>query len=703
MDKEELFTLYQEAKKLYENKQYTDAIPLLVTLKHHSEYRLKANTNIGGCLLQLGHIKAGLKFISQALEQDDQYVPALINKAEAHLALSDPKIAIEIYTRLTQRCPKNWPLFYGLAKALHASNHEQDALDALSEYLTYSPSDTSAIILYGEIQSNLNDHVSAIKTFGKALDLEPKNQKIYSNLGVVMMRRNNFTLALRYFEIALKILPDCLADLRRIALVHYTLSETNAARDYFCKAFALDPTSTSLFLSRFLLLPSIPLSANEIEQARKRFVHGLNLAEKSASTLVLDTQNESIPHLFYLAYHDKDDKLIIERYIRLARRLANAFLPANRTSNIQPKEQNPRRSQRIKIGFLSSYFSTHSNCFAFEGLIRNLNRELFEIYLIHTSLSQKDGTRDRLDSLCEHSIQLSNNLQEISDCLCSLDLDMLYFTDLGMNAYDYLIPFLRSARIQITGWGIPHTSGIEEIDYYISCEGLEPPDASRLYTEELVMMPGGVPCCFLDDTLTLYKLPREYFILPPEGLLVGCLQSLHKLHPDFDFILEEIAKMNPELGFVFVEDRIPERTKRFIDRLERNAPLVRERMVTHALMNRAEYHSLCNCIDLLLDPIYYGSGITFFEASFVGTPIVTIEGKFLRSRVVASCYREMQLTDPPIADNWSEYIELATDLLQNSARRQELKADILRKKHLVFNRVDYVRNFESFCIQALHQ
>jgi len=189
--------------------------------------------------------------------------------------------------------------------------------------------------------------------------------------------------------------------------------------------------------------------------------------------------------------------------------------------------------------------------------------------------------------------------------------------------------------------------------------------------------------------------------LPPGDTLVGCLQGLHKLHPDYDLMLEEIAIRNPDVGFVFVEDELASRSQIFLDRLAKTAPSVRERCVFLALMQRHEYQALCNCLDLLLDPIYYGSGITFFEASFVGTPIVTMEGNNLRTRVVASGYREMGIENPPITNTKEEYIELVTALINDPERRQRMRASILANNHRVFHRMDHIRTFEQFCLQAV--
>ena len=48
----------------------------------------------------------------------------------------------------------------------------------------------------------------------------------------------------------------------------------------------------------------------------------------------------------------------------------------------------------------------------------------------------------------------------------------------------------------------------------------------------------------------------NFFFLPQAAALFCCLQSFSKLHPDFDSVLEQIAKRAPEAWFVFIEAEI---------------------------------------------------------------------------------------------------------------------------------------------------
>jgi predicted O-linked N-acetylglucosamine transferase (SPINDLY family) len=697
--------LYNQAKEYFESARYREAIRCLSALRSDAIYGLKANANIGSCLLMMGLPRAALHFLDRALLQDPTFLPALLSRLKALNVEQRHGDVTELAETLVGGCPQEegeevWRLWVA---SLRATAREEQALEVVGRWLSRFPQSLEGHLQEAELLSERGDNEQAVGSLGRALRIAPDAERVYSHLSVVMVRMRRHEAALQYVDKALEFDPESFVYHCRRGRVLQLTGDWRGAASSYAKVAAMRPHSAIYQLNQHLMLPGIPASREEIEEARRRFLTGLSLVESSPE-LWLDVGDEAIPHTFELAYHNHDDRRLLERYIDLMRRLCEPLLQSVRQCQSAAAQARPagEAKQRLRIGFLSRHFSGHSNAIAFSGLIRHLDRQRFEVVLIHTAHSKQDTVRNSLDAICEKVIQLSEDVADAYLTLVSTGLDILFFTDLGMNPYEFILPFLCTAPIQITGWGIPHTSGIREIDYYISAAELEPPGAEEQYTETLIRLPGALPCYFEDAGLSLTPLPREYFFLPPGDTLVGCLQGLHKLHPDFDLLMEKIAQANPEAAFVFVEDSIPSRTRLFLDRLSRTAPSVRERCIPLAFMGRAEYHALCNCLDLLLDPIYYGSGITFFEACFVGTPIVTLEGSNLRSRVVACGYREMGIDDPPIAANEAEYVRLVSELCYDSERRNRLKAEILANNHRVFNRIDYIRNFEAFCVQAMN-
>ena len=49
---------------------------------------------------------------------------------------------------------------------------------------------------------------------------------------------------------------------------------------------------------------------------------------------------------------------------------------------------------------------------------------------------------------------------------------------------------LRLAPVQCMAWGHPTTSGSTQMDWYLSCEAMEPAGAQAQYDERLALLPG---------------------------------------------------------------------------------------------------------------------------------------------------------------------------------------------------------------------
>ena len=702
MNHDQSRSLLEAAKGHFVDQDYIKAIPFLVRLLNVEDYRTRALSNLGACLYHLGHHHAAKIHLTRALSADSEYLPARLNLAKTLYALEDYSIADIEFSTILQSNPEDEAAWHGRFECCIAQTH-MDQCHFIIRNWPKSLQNTkvfylaSARLLRGEGRDT-----EALRCLEGAARTDDPGAEVYALMSELLLDNHRLDDGLAMIQLAISLQPTNIFYRCMKANIYYFQSDVAKCSDAFGAALSLSPNSASLLLNQYLLFPAIPASARQIDECRTRFMDGLQIAE-SMPQLVLIPQHPISLHTFTLAYHNKNDRVLLERYSDLMRRLSEPMLSDLEKSSL--KLQDLSRTDithrtKIRIGFISSYFYGHSNTMAFQGLIRFLDRAQFQIILIHLSGSKDDQTKEGLNAFADETVNLPNDLCAIYGQLHCLQLDILFFTDLGMTPYDFLYPFFRSAPIQITGWGIPHTSGNKNVDYYISSEGIEPDGAEELYTEKLIRLPGGLPCCFYTDSLDTPELGREYFFLPYHCKLIGCLQSLHKLHPDFDLLLEEIAIQNPDAIFVFVEDAYSSSTALFLERLGSSSPTAKEQTLVLKKMARGEYQALCKCMDILLDPIYYGSGITFFEAVLAGTPIVTLEGSYLRSRVVASGYEEMGVFNPPIASSNSEYIQIVHDLLENDERRNSLRKQILSQRHRIVNRADYVRHFEEFCLEV---
>jgi protein O-GlcNAc transferase len=194
---------------------------------------------------------------------------------------------------------------------------------------------------------------------------------------------------------------------------------------------------------------------------------------------------------------------------------------------------NPDR-RTLKIGFISSHFTDHSIGRMLVEMITFMadqltidfsdspsNRPDVLVYFLDGQFSQETqltSAHDHITGTFEkflgnRFIRLPlYNISYIQDRIAADQLDVLVFSDLGMDLSTYLLAFSRLAiyqvsysstspyersysfdRWQVAWWGHPITSGLETIDYFFSIEdetslptSFAPTDVQ--YTEQLVRM-----------------------------------------------------------------------------------------------------------------------------------------------------------------------------------------------------------------------
>jgi predicted O-linked N-acetylglucosamine transferase (SPINDLY family) len=84
----------------------------------------------------------------------------------------------------------------------------------------------------------------------------------------------------------------------------------------------------------------------------------------------------------------------------------------------------------------------------------------------------------------------------------------------------------------------------------------------------------------------------------------------------------------------------------------------------------------------------------------MGAPVVTLPGGFFRSRVTYACYTRMGLMDC-VADSPVQYVKIAVRLGTDKAYRDDIKARILARNHVLYEDMEVVREFERFFLTAV--
>jgi predicted O-linked N-acetylglucosamine transferase (SPINDLY family) len=529
----------------------------------------------------------------------------------------------------------------------------------------------------------------ALAAWEQAARLLPEDADVQLALGFALRQANRLDEALASVERALRLQPDS-------ALAHYhrgnvlfQMGRVEAAVTSYAEARRLRPEDLDYRLAQALALPMIVAGGRELAHWRDRFAEQLALLGELPPGEFAPPEN--IPPFFYLAYHNEDDRLLLERVSAMMRRLVPAL-------NCTAPDSGPGRARRgrIRVGFVSECFvAGHTVAKLFEGILRELDRDRFEVLAIHAVRGLPGANRRPLSEAAERALTLPQSLAGMQAAVAAEAPDVLFYADVGMSPATWLLAHARLAPVQAVGWGHPMTTGIDTLDYFVSADAIEPEGAEACYSERLVRL-RRLPCHYV-PLLAPTRIPdRRSMGLPEGATLYGCPQSLFKFHPDFDAVLAAIAAGDPDGRIVLLEGAQPEPSARLRARWAKSAPILNERVLFLPRLPLDGFMALMAHIDVLLDPPHFGSGNTLYEAMVYGTPIVTWPGRFARGRIVAAAYRQMGVADAPVAATLDGYAPLALALGRDAARRAALRAELRERAPALFGDLGAVRELEKF-------
>ena len=241
--------------------------------------------------------------------------------------------------------------------------------------------------------------------------------------------------------------------------------------------------------------------------------------------------------MFYLAYHNKlDDKIILEE---LANTISSIKGISNNNFDLDRKTYLNNRNQIIKIGICSEFFRyTHTIGKLYTKVLIDLLKTYLELTIYLTPEMKKRGEQDIIRKAFRRVIELPPSTIEAQKVILNDKLDVIFYPDIGMSTYTYILALSRLALVQVTSLGHPNTSGIKNIDYFITND-IVPHHPSSNYTERLIKF-SRLPFNYPTPKINESKLTSKNIINYDDNFIIGLTQTLFKLHPDFDKVLESI-------------------------------------------------------------------------------------------------------------------------------------------------------------------
>ncbi|MGL5509403.1 MAG: hypothetical protein ACRDB1_07270, partial [Microcoleaceae cyanobacterium] len=336
-----------------------------------------------------------------------------------------------------------------------------------------------------------------------------------------------------------------------------------------------------------------------------------------------------------------------------------------------------RNRAKIRLGILCDHYNPLTETFLGLPTFEYLDRNKFEIILYGLQLNNH-ALEQYCQSRSDKLIKLPTNLLDQVNTIRNDDLDILLVTT-NVTAIAKSATHLmthRLARIQTTVFASPVTTGIRNIDYFISGQLSEiPGQAQDFYTEKIKLL-DGVGICFNyyavpakpaqiqpnrtswgadDQTLVFISGANFYKIIPEQGetwakILAQVPNSILVLYP----FAPSWSRNYP--GIPFMNRMHATFAKYGVD--------TKRLVLIKALPSRQDVKECLKLADIYLDSYPHSGGSSLIDPLEVGLPSVVRDGMNLRSKHGAGILRSLALDDL-VGQDENSYINIAVNLATN--------------------------------------
>jgi predicted O-linked N-acetylglucosamine transferase (SPINDLY family) len=556
------------------------------------------------------------------------------------------------------------------------------------------PDDALAWAFLGRSLRERGEAAEADRCLERARALGPDLAERCRELGVQDAGRKAFASALAWYQIAADLRPGDPDLLNRAALTSVRVGRVDEADRWFGRLAAVSSSGAVRIKRMIASLPQVYRSKAQLTATRERYAAELD-ALLSEPVVLRDPLPEIQLTNFFLCYQGEND-------VDLQRKLARLFLRACPALGYVAEHcrEPARRDGQVRVGVVSAFLRSHSVGAWYNRLFEHLCADGRLELVLFTVSDDVDAALGAAIRARGRHLRLAATLDAARRQIAAERLDVLVYTDVAQLALLYFLAFSRLAPRQCLLAGHPATSGIPNIDDFISSGLQEAPGADAHYSERLVRMK-TIPVVVDRTPLPERILTRAELGLPAHRTLYVCPMRLQKMHPDFDGVLGEILRRDPNGEVVLFDDHTaPEWSTIVADRFLESMPDVahRVRFRTWAA-KREEFLSILARADVILDTPWFNGGVTSYIVLGVGTPFVTWPSELFRGRMTHGMYRQMGLSDC-VADGLDAYARVAVAFGTDPARREAARRQILERNAVLYTNLEAVSEFADFLVSV---
>ena len=664
--------------------------------------------NLGNTLQELGQLDAAVKSYEQALAIKPDYAEAHYNLGNTVKELGQLEAAAKCYEQALAIKPDYAEVHYNLGLTLQESGQLEAAVKSYEQVLAIKPDYAEAHSNLGITLKELGQLEAAIKSYEQATAIKPDFAEAHNNLGVSLQELGQLEVAVKCFEQALAIKPDFAEAHSNLGLTLHELGQLYAAAKRHEQAIAIKPDFAEAHnnLGNTLQeLGQLDAAVKSYEQALAikpdyaephsnlgntlQELGQLDVAVKSYEQALAIKPDFAEAHsnlLFALNYHpDLSAEAIFEFYQEYDQRFGMPY-----RDQWQDHANTKNLTRRLKIGYVSPDFRSHSMNHFLAPLLDHHNRDEFEIYA-YAEIIKEDKMTEFYKNSADHWIK-TNNISDdaLSELIRSHEIDILI--DLaGHTKENRLGVFARKpAPVSVSMFGYGYTTGLSAIDYFVGDEALFPEGCKHLFSEHPFRLPSPgfcyQPTGELGKVNNLPALEKGYVTF---GTLTRSVRINHKTIQVWSEVLKQVKDSKLILNSKsFVDSNFQ---KTMAGRFSAEG-ISRDRLIMG--FNSPPWDVLRQ-IDISFDCFPHNSGNTLLESLYLGVPYITLSSRPSVGRIGASILIAVNNSEW-IAETEKEYIDKAVALASNLPDLAKIRSQLRAKLQSspITNEIDFVKKLE---------
>ena len=492
--------------------------------------------------------------------------------------------------------------------------------EALSTYKTWldesnDPNRYMAWFNYGSLLQSTGNPTAAEDAYRQSLGIQPRFPQALINLGLTLEKLAKRDEALQQWAslVSQRYLQDpppsnmLTMALNHIGRVQEELKQYVLAEQALEESLAIDPKQT-----------------NALQ-------HWIHIRQKSCAWPVYKPLPHISQHEMLMATSPLAMLALTDDPVQ---QLLTNFAFVERTYGFKQEYLSKGRQyhhERLRIGFVSGDLCVHAVGLLLAEVLEGIDRSKHE--LVGYDFSPEDGTahRARLKKAFDHLRPIHTLTDhQVAELVLADEIDVLIdLHGLSSGARPGIFA-LHPAPKQGTYLGFIGTTGMPWFDFVIADREVLPPDLLPYFSEKpLFLDTSFIPLS--RGSTQLRDAKRSEFDLPELAFVMASFGNVYKLTPEiFDCWLSLLREI-PRSVLWLIDDNPVTTANLKAYATRKGAEL--SRILFTPRSTHIEYKAKLKLADVFLDTYPYNCGSTTNDVVSVGTPIVTMFGKTMVSRM----------------------------------------------------------------------